>query len=162
MSSPTTQASIRDTRLEIRIEGAPAKVWKSLTAEIGAWWPAEFYVGGEPGKRSYHLDATPGGRMYESWEHGGGLLWGNVVTVDPEKLLQVTGSTFPEWGGPSQWFGSWTLEADGSATILTFSESTIGKLSDAAAAGTTKAWHFLFGEVLKSHVEGRPIPAWEG
>lgn len=35
-------------------------------------WPEEFYAGGEPEKRRYHLETKPGGRMYESWEGGGG------------------------------------------------------------------------------------------
>ena len=161
MTLPTTPASILETQLGIRIHGSRAKVWQTLTEDIGAWWPAEFYAGGEPDKRSYHLEAAPGGRMYEAWEGGGGVLWGTVVAVEPGKRLQIMGSTFPNWGGPSLWFGTWTLGTDGDDTVLTFAESTFGKVSDSLAEQKDKGWQFLLGAALKSRVEGRPAPAWE-
>ena len=161
MSTPTTTAAILETQMEVRISASVAVVWKALTEDIGAWWPEAFFAGGEQEKRHYHLEPEPGGRMYESWEGGGGILWGNVVAVDPGKLLQVTGTTFPNWGGPSIWFGTWELEADETVTLLKFSESTIGRIDDAHAAGKEKAWKFLFATVLKSFVEGTPIPEWQ-
>ncbi len=160
MSNSTT-ATILDTQMEIPIGGGVAAVWQALTDDIGAWWPEEFYAGGEPAKRRYHLEAKPGGRMYEEWEGGGGVLWGTVVAVDPARRLQVMGSTFPNWGGPSFWFGTWELEADGVGTILRFSESTVGRISATRAAETEKGWRFVFGDALKAHVEGKPAPEWQ-
>ena len=157
----TTTATVLDTKMETSIGGDVAAVWQALTDDIGAWWPEEFYAGGEPAKRCYHLEAKPGGRMYEEWEDGGGTLWGTVVALEPRKRLQVMGTTFPNWGGPSFWFGTWELEADGAATILRFTESSIGRLSESRAEQTAKGWRFLFGEVLKAYVEGQPVPEWK-
>ena len=161
MSTSTTAAAILETHMEIRIIGTIAAVWKALTDDIGAWWPQEFYAGGEPGKRHYYLETKPGGRMYEDWEGGGGLLWATVVTVEPARRLQVAGTTFPNWGGPSIVFCSWELEADGAVTILSFSESTVGRISDSHAAEKEKGWRFLFGAALKAYVEGSPAPQWQ-
>ncbi len=161
MNASTTAAAIGEVHMEVRISASVGAVWKALTDEIGDWWPQDFYAGGEPEKRRYHLETQPGGRMYESWEGGGGLLWATVVTVDPAKQLQVMGTTFPKWGGPSIWFGSWELAADGNETILKFTESTVGRVSDSLAAQKDRGWKFLFGEALKCHIEGQPAPQWK-
>jgi uncharacterized protein YndB with AHSA1/START domain len=147
--------------MEVRISRPVEAVWKALTDDIGAWWPDEFYAGGEPEKRSYHLEARPGGRMYEDWEGGGGVLWATVVAVTPAKQLQVMGTTFPNWGGPSIWFGTWDLESSGAATLLKFTESTVGRISDSLVTEKEKGWQFLFGESLKAHIEGKPRPEWK-
>lgn len=157
----TTPAVIGESQMEVEIAGSAAAVWKALTEEIGAWWPSDFYAGGKEGERSYSLEARPGGRMLESYSGGGGLLWGTVMTVSPNKQLQVAGATFANWGGPSHWFGTWDLEEAGETTILRFSESTLGRYSEEEAAGTRKAWHYLFGAALKAHVEGTSPPPWE-
>ncbi len=161
MSTPTTAAAVLETHMEIRITGDIEAVWKALTDDIGAWWPQEFYAGGESQKRCYYLEAKPGGRMYEDWEGGGGLLWATVIAVEPARRLQVAGTTFPNWGGPSIWFGSWELKADGAVTILSFSESTVGRISDSHVAEKEKGWNFLFGGALKAYVEGTPAPEWQ-
>lgn len=157
----TTQAAnFGELKCEIEIQAAPAKVWQALTENIGQWWPADFYAGGEAGERSYHLEARPGGRMYESWNAGGGVLWGTVVVVDPEKSLQVVGYETPDWGGPRQWFGSWLLTEKAGGTLVTFSESAIGKVTDTSVESKTKGWNFLWA-VMKAHIEGAPAPGWE-
>ncbi len=156
-----TIAANQEVLVETKIKASPATVWKALTDDIGLWWPAEFYIGGTEGARSYSLEARPGGRVYEEWDEGGGLLWGQVCTAVPEKMLQATGFTFPQWGGPSIGFLTWTLEADGEGCSLRFTEQTLGMSSEGNRAEKTKGWTFLFGGVLKAHVEGTPPPKWE-
>ena len=107
------EANISELHMEIEIAANPLKVWAALTTEIGQWWPAEFYAGGETGSRTFNLETMPGGRMMETWGNGGGVLWGTVVAIEPNVQLQVLGATFPGWGGPSQWFGTWELGPTG-------------------------------------------------
>ena len=152
-------AEIADLTMEININATPERVWTALTSDIGQWWPADFFAGGEAGKRTYLLEAEPGGRMYEQWEGGGGVLWGNVIAVDPTVRLQVLGSLFPNWGGPSLWFATWDLAASGNGTVVTFSESAIGKVSAGGAEEKTAGWEFLWA-CMKAHIEGLPEPAW--
>ena len=145
-----------EIRLELEIDASPARVWTALTDGIGEWWPAEFYSGGEDGHRTTSLDPSPGGLMKEIWEGGGGLVWGTVVAVEPEKKLQIQGTTFPDWGGPNVWFGTWSLEAIDGGTRLGFTESAIGK---SAASQKLAGWEFLMG-ALRHHVHGTPCPAF--
>lgn len=153
-------ASIATLTMKIEIQASPKEVWRALTENIGQWWPADFYGGGEDGKRSYELEAFPGGRMFETWDGGGGLLWGNIVTVDPNKRLEVLGAVFPSFGGPTEWFGSWDLaETTTGRTTVSFIESSIGRLTEAGGADRDKGWTFLWN-CMKAHIEGNPEPAW--
>jgi uncharacterized protein YndB with AHSA1/START domain len=155
-----TAAEIAEIVMQVDIESEPAQVWQALTTDIEKWWPEEFFSGGETGKRSFYLDAQPGGRMGETWDRGGGAIWANVVCVEPNKRLQVTGTSFPNWGGPSQWLGTWELTAEGKKTRLKFTENSIGRVSDAYVADKNKGWQFLW-QALAAHLEGKEMPRWQ-
>lgn len=155
-----TNAEIKSLTMELQIEASPANVWQALTESIGAWWPNEFYAGGSQDERQFSLDATPGGLMLETWDTGGGVLWGSVIGADPGKTLQVLGHTFPNWGGPNQWYGTWTLAEVPGGTKLAFSESVVGRVSEDGIEEKDKGWRFLW-QTLKAHVEGQSPPVWD-
>lgn len=156
----TKTASFGEMTIDVEIEGSIDAVWKALVDDIGEWWPDEFFAGGAAGTRRYLLEARPGGRMWEEWESGGGLIWGTVVTIDPPTKLQVVGHTFPEWGGPGTWYATWELEERDSGVILRFSEATVGKVSEAGMESKRKGWTYLFESAMRAHVEGKPTPPW--
>ena len=116
MTTPAADTETMEINLEIEIAGTPEAVWAALTDGIDAWWPAEFYTGGLEETRTFTLEARPGGRMYENWGGGAGTLWATIASVEPGVRLQATGTLFPNWGGPSLWFGSWELESQGEGT----------------------------------------------
>ena len=153
-------AEIAQITMETEFDAPPERVWKALTEDIGKWWPADFFAGGEDGKRTYVLEAHPGGRMFEHWDSGGGVLWGTVICLEPNVRLQVLGASFPNWGGPSEWYGTWQLSSHNSGTTLTFSESTIGLISDDHVAEKSKGWTFLWRS-MQAFVEGDPPPTWQ-
>jgi hypothetical protein len=68
--------------------------------------------------------------------------------------------TFPDWGGPNLWFGTWELEAAKRGTLLRFAESSLGRIGDTLMDEKAKGWRFLFDGALKAFVEGRPAPVW--
>lgn len=153
------KAGLSAVQMELQIAAPPAAVWQALTTNIGSWWPADFYAGGVDGKRRFILEPRPGGRMCEEWQDGGGVLWGTVVTVEPQSRLQVVGYSFPEYGGPAQWFGTWELRAHGAGTKLRFQDHAIGRVSDSMSEEKEKGWRFLW-DVMKARLEGTPLPAW--
>lgn len=155
-----SDARISELTQEIDINATPDAIWQLLTNDIGSWWPAEFYAGGVAGKRRLIMEAVPGGRLHEEWDDGGGILWATVVGVEPGKRLQVIGYSFPNWGGPSQWFGSWELSARDNRTRLRFSEHAIGRVTDDYLADKDKGWNFLWA-LLKARLEGTALPVWQ-
>lgn len=154
-----TPAEITRIDMETAIAASPAKVWTALTEGIGQWWPNEFYSGGEDGARRFLLEARVGGRMYEEWDNGGGVLWATVVALNPNQLLQIFGTSFPSWGGPSVLYGTWELKPSDGGTLLSFSESTVGRIADSGVAEKDKGWKFLWA-ALQAHVEGTSAPVW--
>ena len=156
MTEPTSIATV-ETSTEIDASGED--VWRALTDNIGKWWPAMFYTGGEVGKRSFHLEATPGGRMFEQWQSGGGTLWAHVVSLSPGSSIQLVGHIFPNWGGPVQWFGTCALTEQNGGTVLTFSETAVGKTSDQGMQEKEKGWNYLWS-CMKAYIEGAAEPPW--
>lgn len=154
-----TEARVATLQMAVDIDAPVEAAWKALTANMNEWWPESFFGGGTEGQRRVVLEAEPGGRMYEEWQGGGGLLWGTVVTVEPQKMLQILGHQFPNWGGPSAWYGTWEFSASGDGTRLQFSESAVGRLPDGYMADKDKGWNFLWA-TLKAHLEGTAAPEW--
>ncbi|MFK8031574.1 MAG: SRPBCC domain-containing protein [Gammaproteobacteria bacterium] len=154
-------ANMATVSMKIDIEAPAAKVWEALTSDIGKWWPADFYAGGEDGSRGFVLEQQPGGRMYEQWDNGGGVLWGNVVGLNPGKKLEVLGSVFPSFGGPTQWFGTWDLVAKSDKlTELRFSEVSLGNVSESGTHEKDTGWRYLWS-CMHAFIDGRPAPVWE-
>ena len=156
----TSTDMIAELTVETPVNAPPADVWAALTSDLGAWWPAEFYIGGAEGS-TIRLEARPGGQMIEEWANGGGLQWAQVWTVIPNELLQTTGLTFPEWGGPAVGFVTWKIEATDEGSTLRLTEHTFGRSTDENRAETDKGWNFLH-QCLKSHLEATEPPRWEG
>tara|TARA_R110002096_G_scaffold161007_3_gene327370 strand:- start:20395 stop:20874 length:480 start_codon:yes stop_codon:yes gene_type:complete len=152
-------AEISTIQMEIDIDASTDKVWQALVSNIGEWWPAEFYTGGDADSRRFTIEATPGGRMFEEWGDGGGTLWGTVIALDPGKKLQIIGYLFPDWGGPTQNYGTWTLDENGGKTRMTFSETGLGRVTEEGLKEKDHGWRFVW-ETLKAHVEGKPKPVW--
>lgn len=156
-------ARIIDLSLEVHIKADAGTVWQALTDDIGNWWPGPFFCGAggaSSGPPSFKLEAHPGGRMWEDWGAGDGLLWATVVNVVGGKTLELSGTIGPAWGGPNTWFGGFSLEADGAGTKVRFAESGFGRVSEQGAAEKDKGWRFLL-ETLRSHLEGGEAPSWE-
>ncbi|MEM9556110.1 MAG: SRPBCC domain-containing protein [Acidobacteriota bacterium] len=155
------QAELSELVVESRIRGDAASVWRALTDDIGTWWPAAIYVGGDPAERSFRFDPRPGGYMIEDWGDQGGLLWAQVLHLETNKALTLSGLTSPRWGGPSTWIGEITLEEVDDHVLFRFRETAVGRTDAKNEAGKTQGWSYLFDGALRAHVEGREEPTWE-
>ena len=140
-------------RVETTIAALPSAVWRALTTEISGWWPDDFYAGGEPDARRFVLETHPGGRMYEDWGEGQGLVWATVQSVELERTLRVAGYVYPDFGGPTLWLGTWELEATRGGTSLRFTEAALGPMTEEGLARKKEGWTLLFGQALKDFVE---------
>ncbi len=156
----TAAETIPAINVETKIEASAATVWRALTENVADWWPEASFAAGGEGDKTFRLEPRPGGLMYEDWADGSGLLWGHVTTVVPEKMLQVVGHTFPEWGGPAIWFGTWKLEEEDGTSVLRFTHNQLGATHEGWDTNVEKGWIFIWS-VLKAHVEGKPAPVWE-
>ncbi len=142
-----------DVQHELQIKAPPARVWKALTEEIQAWWPAKFYVGSAPLR--FTLEPKVGGRVYEDWGGGGdeGALWSTVTAVRVNELLQWSADLPPDYGGPARSITSFRLKGAGDATRLHFRDTLFGELSAEIGGQLEQGWGFLLAHCFQPYVE---------
>jgi len=138
--------------LEVEIAASPETVWSALVEETSSWWHPDFYV--KPGTDNFTIEPHLGGRVFEDWGDGNGLVWGTVLGVDKGRMLQAVGDTTKEWGGPSRGFLTWRLEPQGNGTLLRFEHSLFGNIAEKTRASLAEGWQLLIGECLKTYAEG--------
>ncbi|MGH3461884.1 MAG: SRPBCC family protein [Kribbellaceae bacterium] len=114
---------------EIEIDAPAETVWRSLTEDIGSWWPHSFSA--EP---KITLEAWVGGRFWEEFgDAAGGALYGLVTYLRPGAELTVSGAMGMR--GARQYVKTYTLEASGSGTRVRTVASVLGDISDETRAG---------------------------
>ncbi|MEQ8767826.1 MAG: SRPBCC domain-containing protein [Planctomycetota bacterium] len=136
--------------LEIEIAAAPERVWKAVTDELSSWWLPDFHMLGEDSTMVF--EPWAGGRLLE--ENGAkGLLWYQVLAIDPPKMLALSGFTTPDFGGPATSLLTLKLEAAGSGTKLTVQDGLFGQVSEQSVKSLQAGWTHLFTDGLKAFIE---------
>lgn len=136
---------------QVRIEAPPARVWRALVEETSKWWPAGFFS--RPEAKAMRFEAHVGGRQWEDWGDGQGLLWATVVGVRVNESLLTAGELFPEYGGPARLLTSYSLKADGDGTVLRIVDCAFGDCGPKLAGSLESGWKTLIADSLKPWVE---------
>ena len=150
-SKTKTDFGVARAELEFTFNADVKRVWKALFTETSKWWPAEFY--NVPSPKGFHIEAKLGGRMYEDWGNGAGLVWGNVIGVDPGKSVDLIGYLTPAFGGPAMVNLKFTFKKSGKKTILQVSDTSFGQITDAKLESTQQGWMWLFDNAMRKHLE---------
>ena len=148
MPAHAKSASLERVEIEIDIDAPPPKVWTALTTHTTQWWPKSFYTGPA---RAFHLEPRIGGRLYEDWGGGAGVIWYQVFAINPGVTIDLQGNLAVPFG-PGISLLHLALAAHGTGTRLTVSDSTIGAGGDGTAKES--GWREVFAEGLKPFVEG--------
>lgn len=152
MLKPPSELGLIRIDLEFPIAAPRERVWQALVVETGRWWRKDFYMGHPV--QPIVFEARPGGRLYEDWGQGGGLLWYTVLAIEPPSALDLVGHLTPAFGGPASSMLRLCLkEASATSTVLQLSDSVFGRVGDESAARLREGWQLLFGEGLKPYVE---------
>ena len=139
--------------LEIPIAVPRTRVWEALVNETSSWWPKGLYAGANP--KGFHIEAKLGGRMFEDWGDGAGLLWYTVVALDPPDSLQLAGHVSEAFGGPATSQIRIALDDSEEGTILSLRDDLVGAVTNEALEKIRGGWRALFEKALKNYAEGR-------
>lgn len=142
--------TVERVEVEIDIAAAPARVWKAITEEATKWWRRDFCVNGAAS--GFVFEAKVGGRVFEDWGEGAGVLWFTILALDPGRSLDLVGHVTPAFGGPSISHVRLELEARGKATRLKISDASWGHVAGACEE-KAGGWKLLFGDGLKPWIE---------
>ena len=148
-----TAAKVAVVELEIEIRAPRDRVWKALVEKTGEWWPRDFYTGANP--KSFVIEPRLGGRMYEDWGGGSGLVWAFVIGIEAPRLLVLQGHLSTAFGGPSTAYHTFTLEEKGGgATLVKLSDGVHGNVDAKKTAQSREGWRTIVAGSLKPFVEG--------
>jgi uncharacterized protein YndB with AHSA1/START domain len=102
-----------------------------------------------------HIEPRVGGRMYEDWGEGRGVLWATVLTIDPPGRLEMTGTVTPAFGGPLTTVMQFLIEPRGSnACTLRLVDAMIGAVGPGTTESMDAGWKRLLGQALREYCEG--------
>jgi uncharacterized protein YndB with AHSA1/START domain len=145
--------SVITVELELSIAAAPSRVWDALFIDTPSWWRSDF--NSNPDAQRFVFEPHLGGRAYEDWGGGAGLVWYTVAGLDPLRMLLMRGDITPAYGGPRQSLLQITFEAAGEGTTLRLSDTLSGRVDARSAAETREGWRILFEDGLKAYVEAK-------
>ena len=147
MTGSSAALTLDRVELEIPIAADRAVVWRALTEETTFWWPRDFYTGPAQG---FHLEARIGGKVFEDWGNGAGVIWYHVFGMNPGVSLDLQGAMGVPYG-PALTLLHLELETRDGVTLLKVSDSTVG--AGGGSQAKIEGWQQVFRDGLKRHVE---------
>ena len=144
-------------KLDFPINASPENVWKAITEETTRWWDKDFVSLKD--STGVILEPRIGGRLYEETEDGRGLVWANVIAINPGKSIDFMGCMTPEWTGPTITMFKLAIEATEEGSVLKLTEGLVGNVTEETTQSMEEGWTFLFGTKLKGYLEGVAVGA---
>ena len=101
------------------------------------------------------MEPRIGGKVYEDWGNGAGVIWYEIFALNPGVSLDLHGQMGIPYG-PAVTLLHLELVSSAEGTRLKVSDSTIGAAGDPSEKSA--GWQQIFGAGLKSFVEKGPVP----
>jgi len=117
-------------------------VWDKFFNEINEWWSPDFYTSQRT--ISFKIEPIIGGKMYEDFGDGEGLIWGEVIGVDHARSLQIRGMLSKAFGGPAMSFEKYTFSATNKGTTLNYSVDFFGIITEKSITSIKNGWIAIF------------------
>lgn len=133
---------MKSFKLEYRLEKAKEQVWEAFFNQLNQWWTSDFYTNSRT--KSFHIETKLGGKMYEDFGEGEGLVWGEVIGVDYPRSLQIRGMLSGEFGGPALSYEKFTFEEEAGKTTLTYRVEFIGDITEKSLKSLESGWKTIF------------------
>lgn len=150
---PNRELTEASCELEVVIAAKPDRVWKAIACESSEWWPKDFVTSERT--RRFVIEPVPGGRAFEDFGDGDGLVWYTVIGVEAGRELIMAGHLLPPFGGPAMTALRLTLSSQGPGTLLKVRDDRFGILG---GAPPIDGWREVFDRGLRRYLESRETP----
>ncbi|MEM7442274.1 MAG: metalloregulator ArsR/SmtB family transcription factor [Pseudomonadota bacterium] len=143
---------------EVHIEqahdiAAPVEiVFDALVNKVSQWWRPPFVH--RPETKQLTLEPHLGGRLYEDWGDGDGMVLGFVTTLKRPEELRVTGSIGMR--GPVSGEVRFELAEEHGGTRINLSHQALGVTDEENEANYRGGWEELIGVNLRALIEPKP------
>ncbi|MCA9063707.1 MAG: SRPBCC domain-containing protein [Planctomycetaceae bacterium] len=142
------QLTAASFELDLFISVSTDRVWNAISAETSAWWPKEFVTSDRT--KSFVIEPRLGGRAFEDFGNGEGLVWYTVVGMDAGRELILAGHLLPPFGGPATTALRLTLIPREHGTLLKIRDDRFGILG---GEPPTEGWRTVFDDGLRRYLE---------
>ncbi len=143
-----SQLASASYELKVSVAASPERVWQVLVGESAGWWPKEFHTSERV--QRFVIEPVLGGRAYEDYGGGDGLVWYSVVGVETGRWLMLAGHLLPPFGGPAVTALRLTLSDEDGGSQLLIEDDRFGVVGESPLEG----WQLVFATGLRSYVEG--------
>jgi uncharacterized protein YndB with AHSA1/START domain len=82
-------------RQAVHVRGELEHTFKTFVGRMRAWWPVDPFSAGKQRVKQITLEPREGGRVYETWDDGTTVDWGELLVWDPPNRLVMTWSETP-------------------------------------------------------------------
>jgi len=137
-------------QVEIQIAVSKEKVWEALVEKTNEWWSSDYYTSTRT--IAFHVEPILGGKMYEDFGNGEGLVWANVIGIEKPNVLQLKGNLSADFGGPAVSFVKINLKEDNGITTVQYGESLMGLVDQKTADSLSLGWINILTEGLKKYI----------
>jgi len=127
---------------QIQVKAPPDATFDALLDEMGP-----HHVGPDGTPLPMTIEARPGGRWYRDLGHDNGHLWGHLQAIKRPTLLEITGPLFMSYPVVSN--VQYRLTAVDGATLISFTHTAMGLISDEHRAGLASGWTPLLDRVRR-------------
>lgn len=140
-------------QFDVQLNAGIDTVWNCLINDAPKWWSSDFYTNAKT--KAFYIEGRIGGKAYEDFGNGEGLIWSEVIGVDAPNSLQMKALLMPEFGGPATSIIAIRLESDQSGTMLTLSDTLFGAVNESTAAQIEAGWKMIYGKAFKAYVDAQ-------
>jgi hypothetical protein len=89
---PLRRAPVKQSTL---VRSDIAHTFDVFVRTIGVWWPVAPFSAGQDKVRDVTIEPRPGGRVYETWQDGTVIPWGELLAWDPPHGFTMTWTGTP-------------------------------------------------------------------
>ncbi len=140
-------------KLETNIAADIHRVWDCLVNQTTQWWKADFYTSTKT--KGFQIEARIGGKVYEDFGNGEGLVWSEVIGVDSPKTLHMKGLLSPDFGGPAISYTTIELKPDEKETRFSLTDTYFGMITEDTLVQIESGWRMIYAEAFKYYVENK-------
>ncbi|MEL6122838.1 MAG: hypothetical protein AAFR14_03880 [Bacteroidota bacterium] len=136
----------------VTVQHDPSHAWEYYCNQTNLWWPAAMHT--DPRTKRFTIDTYIGGKVYEDFGEGGGLIWAEVIGVDYTRSLQLKGHLTRQFGGPVITFERFDFcPNDDGSTTLTYRMDIVGDMAEAGIKSLQDGWTDILTKHFKAYCD---------
>lgn len=139
--------------VQVTVPVNSAHAWEFLFNQIDAWFDKEYHT--SPQTKRFVFETYLGGRVYEDFGEGDGLIWANVIGCDYLHTIDMRGYLARRFGGPATTLERFVFENVDAGCQVTYEMDLLGDVNDKTVAQLKEGWEDILQKKYKTYCEQR-------